>query len=401
MLPLTFLRAHARLLAFGFLMSFCSSFGQTFFVSLFSGEIRAAFALSHGGFGTVYSVGTLASAAALIFGGRLIDRWPLPRFAVAVLLGLSAACLFTAGTAGPVSLAVAIFGLRFFGQGLSTHTSLTAMGRYFERERGRAVALASLGFPLGETILPPLIVAVLALADWRAPWLGAAAFLLVFGLPAAMWLLRERGARGSLRPSGAESPHTDHTLGQALRDPGLYLRLPVLLAPAFISTGLIFHQVHIAASKGWPLALMAGSFSLFAIASVVMVLIGGALVDRVRAYRLVPVFLAPLALACLVLAASDNPVAAPVFFVFLGLNAGLATAVLGGLWPELYGVTHLGAIRAFAQAATVFSTGLAPAALGVLIDGGLAVETIALGCAAYCVAASAVAWLARLPRRLR
>lgn len=401
MLPLTFLRAHARLLAFGFLMSFCSSFGQTFFVSLFGGEIRAAFGLSHGGFGTVYSIGTLASAALLIFGGRLIDYWPLPRFAMAVLAGLSAACLLMAGTGGAASLAFAIFGLRFFGQGLSTHTSLTAMGRYFERERGRAVALASLGFPLSETILPPLIVAVLAVADWRLPWLGAAGFLLVFALPATFWLLRERDGRDPVRVSGAAAPQTDHTLGQALRDAGLYLRLPVLLAPAFISTGLIFHQVHIASTKGWPLALMAGSFGLFAIGSVVMVLIGGALVDRVRAYRLVPVFLAPLALGCLVLAATDNPVAAPIFFVFLGLNAGLTTAVLGGLWPELYGVTHLGAIRAFAQAATVFSTGLAPAALGVLIDGGLAVETIALGAAVYCVIASAVAWTAHLPRRLR
>ena len=391
MLTLAFLRAHVRLLGFGLVMALCSSFGQTFFISLFSAEVRAALGLSHGGFGTLYSLGTLGSAALLVFGGRQIDRWPLALFAGTVLGGLALGCLAMSAAETAAGLALAIFGLRFFGQGLSSHASLTAMARYFERERGRAVALASMGYPLGEAVLPPLAVALLAGAPWRALWIGAAALLLLAALPTVLWLLRGHGARDAALKAAKPDRASDATLSQALRDTGFWLRVPALLAPSFISTGLIFHQVHIAATKGWPMTLMAGSFSLYALGGVGSVLLAGGLVDRFSARRLVSCFLAPLALACLALASGSTLLTAPVFFALLGVGAGTTTAILGSLWAELYGVAHLGAIRAFAQAAMVFSTGLAPAVMGILIDAGVGANAIAMGCAVFCLGASALA----------
>lgn len=395
MLPLTFLRAHGRLLGFGLVMALSSSFGQTFFISLFGAEVRAALGLSHGGFGTIYALGTLGSAALLVFGGRLIDRWPLVLFAGAVLGGLTIACLAMSAVESVAGLALAIFGLRFFGQGLSSHASLTAMARYFERERGRAVAIASLGYPTGEALWPPLVVALLVGFPWRTLWLGAAVVLVLVSLPMVLWLLKGHGARDIALKARSRDGAKDATLGQALRGSQFWLRMPALVAPSFISTGLIFHQVHIAGTKGWPMTLMAGSFSLYAIGGVTSVMLVGGLVDRMTARRLVPFFLAPLASACLALAASDAPYMAPVFFALLGVGAGATTSILGTLWAELYGVAHLGAIRAFAQAASVFSTGLAPAVLGLLIDAGIGVSAIALGCAAYCLGASALAFTAR------
>ena len=395
MLSLSFLRAHGRLLGFGLVMALCSSFGQTFFVSLFSAEVRAALDLSHGGFGTLYSLGTLASAALLIFGGRQIDHWPLVLFAGTVLGGLAVGCLAMSVAESAVGLALAIFALRFFGQGLSSHASLTAMARYFERERGRAVAIASLGHPIGEAALPLLVVALLAIMSWRDLWVGAAAILILAALPMTIWLLQGHGARdAALGARGAER-ESDATLSQALRDGAFWLRMPALLAPSFISTGLIFHQVHIAADKGWTMTLMAGSFSLYALGSVGSVLIAGGLVDRYSARRLVPFFLAPLAFGCLALASGTAPQTAPIFFALLGIGAGATTAILGSLWAEQYGVAHLGAIRAFAQAAMVFSTGLAPAFMGLLIDAGVGADAMAAGCAVYCLAASMLAGSAR------
>ncbi len=390
MIPIAFVRAHGRLLGFGLVMALSSSFGQTFFISLFGGEIRAAFGLTHGEFGTLYSLGTLASATLLVFGGRLIDRWPLALFAWTVLGGLALGCLALSAAESAAAVALAVFGLRFFGQGLSSHASLTAMARYFERERGRAVAMASLGYPIGEAIFPPLVVALLVGVPWRTLWLAAAAVLLLAALPLTIWLLKGHGARDDALRAAGPSRARDATLGQVLRDDRFWLSMPALLAPSFISTGLVFHQVYIAATKGWPMTLMAGSFSLYALGSVGSVMLAGGLVDRFGARRLVPFFLAPLVLACLTLASSDAPYTAPAFFALLGVGAGATTAILGTLWAELYGVTHLGAIRAFAQAAMVFSTGLAPACLGILIDAGVGIDAIALGCALYCLGASAL-----------
>ena len=410
MLPLSLLRAHGRLIAFGFFMCFCSSLGQTFFIALFGGEIRRTFDLSDGDFGSIYSMGTLISAAVLVWLGRLIDRVPLAAFAAATLVGLSAMCLLMglAGTLAPqwgaVLLLPAIFGLRLFGQGLASHSAIVAMGRYFSAERGRAVSLASLGHTLGDAFLPGLVVAALAVAAWQTIWAGAGLALLALS-PLVFVLLKGQRARDAAlqarrRAGFAGDAAADWALAAVLRDSGLWLRLPALLAPSFIFTGLIFHQVHLAETKGWPLALLAGSYLVFAAASVTTLLIGGLLVDRFTARRLVTLFLAPLAMACLVLAFSDATVAVPLFMGLLGVNAGITGVLLGALWAELYGTAHLGAIRAFGQAAMVFSSGLAPAFMGVLIDLGFAIERIAAGAALYCLLAAALARLAERPRKV-
>lgn len=405
MLPIKFLRTHWQLLAFGWMMSFCSSFGQTYFISIFGGLIRSDFGLSHSAYGTCYSAGTLSSACVLLWAGRLIDRKSLTVFSLGAIGGLAIAATVMAGVTGALSLTLAFFALRFFGQGLMTHAAMTAMGRYFSVERGRAVSFAALGHVIGEAVLPLAAVTIMAFMPWRGVWLMSSGFLFLCAMPAVFLLLRgsaapradtnRRWSPASAAPvtqvvrSNPQAGH-DLALSDALRDAGLYLRLPVLLAPSFISTGLIFHQVHIGTAKGWSLTLIASSLSVFAVGSFAMMIVAGPLVDRFSARRLVPFCLTPLALACLILALSHGTPGALAFFGLLGVGSGLTAVMLGAIWAELYGVTHLGAIRAFGAAAMVFSSGLAPVAMGFMIDWGWSVDAIALGCALYCVAAAAI-----------
>ncbi|MEM7169775.1 MAG: MFS transporter [Pseudomonadota bacterium] len=393
MLSLSFFRANGRLIAFGVFMCFCSSMGQTFFISLFGGEIRAAFGISHGTFGSLYAVGTLASAATIIWFGRLVDRWPLGVYGALVLAGLAVMCFLMSQVWSLVALTLTIYGLRLFGQGLAVHTAITAMARYFEAERGRAVSIASLGNTLGEALLPPLVVLAFVVMDWRFVWALGGIGLVVL-LPTIFILLKGQKERDSAlkaqrQQSGAAA--RDRNLKQALKDPVLWLLLPALFAPSFIFTGLIFHQVYLAESKGWPLSLLAGSYSIMAAASVLSLILSGWLVDRVTARRLVPWFLLPLGLACVALAFQDGFWVAPVFMALFGLNTGLAAVITGAIWAELYGVSHLGAIRAFGQAVMVFSSGLAPAILGLLIDVGINLDDLAGLMFFYCVLVSLLA----------
>jgi sugar phosphate permease len=377
-------------------MCFASSFGQTFFISLFGGQIREAFNLSHGEFGTVYATATMLSAATLVWAGRLIDGMPLARFAVGVLLGLAAMSLLMGAAWSVAALGIAIYGLRLFGQGLASHTGITAMARYFEAERGRAIGIASLGHPLGEFLLPFMVVAAFAVIGWRGLWTGTG-IVLIAAAPLVFFLLRghiarDQALRARRRVDSADA--SDRTLGGVLRDPGFWLRVPALIAPSFIFTGLIFHQVHLAETKGWPLELLAASFTLYAVGSVVMMIATGSAVDHFSAHRLMPWFLAPLTAACLVLFATNSPLAAPVFLGLLGLNGGVSHVLKGALWAELYGTSHLGAIRSFDHAMMVFSSGVAPAAMGLLIDGGVTIETIAITAAIWCAGASVLAAVA-------
>jgi hypothetical protein len=68
-----FLSNNASWLAAGVLLTFVSSFGQTFFISIFGGQIRTEFGLSHAAWGGIYSLGTTASAIVMIWSGVLSD----------------------------------------------------------------------------------------------------------------------------------------------------------------------------------------------------------------------------------------------------------------------------------------------------------------------------------------
>jgi len=393
------IRRGTALIGFGGFMCLLSSVGQTYFIALFSADMRAAFDLSHGGFGLIYMIGTIASGATLILFGRIVDHLSMNISTFIVLLGLAVVATFTGLVWSPVALAFAIYGLRLFGQGMSTHVGITAMARYFDRFRGRAISIASLGHAVGVALSPAFVVLLVTHFHWRDAWFVTAGIVVVL-IPLGPLLL---GRMGWQRPdqeiSAASSVPgrpgvVDLTFGEVLRDAGLWLRLPALLAPSFISTGFFFHQLHLADSKGWDIDVMAYSFSAFAFATVAGLIIGGALVDALSARRLVSLFLTPLALSCLLLWVSDAPLIAPFFLGLMGFGAGLTQVLLGALWAELYGVRHIGAIRSFATAMMVFSTGLAPFVMGFAIDRGVSMDTIAIWSAIYCLGSSLFSTLA-------
>jgi MFS family permease len=273
-----------KLLAAGFLLAFASSFGQTFFIALFGGEIRAEFGLSHRAFGSIYSLATLASGVLMLWVGAALDRVSLRSYAAAAVAALAAACLLMAVIDTPWLLMVALFGLRLAGQGMMSHASITGMARAFLRHRGKAIALATLGHPAGEAVLPILAVSAAAAFGWRNVWLGAAG-VLVLAFPLLSRLL---GRGDKLRPvaSGATAGQAEarsYTRAAMLRDGRFYLLMPALIGPSFIVTGLFFHQVHLTEAKGWELSWFATCFAAYAAASTAALMLAGTLIDRLGA----------------------------------------------------------------------------------------------------------------------
>ncbi len=403
---LHFLAQHPRFLTFGALAAFFSSFGQTFFIALFGGVWRADFGLSHGSYGAIYSAATLASGACLIWLGKKIDRVDLRRYTVLVCLGLTAACLFTAVVPTGWLLLPAFFLLRLTGQGLMSHVSTVAMARYFEATRGKAISLASLGYPLGEAVFPAIAVGLIAALGWRLSWGVFGGLLLVGLVPLMLWLLRGHDAREQARrddaaAAAARRDDRSWALAQVLRDPVFYPLILCMLAPAFIITGLFFHQVHLAETKGWSLEWLATCFAGFAAAQVAASLSLGALADRTGAIRLLPFYLPLLGLATLVLALSDHPAAAAAYLVLAGLSAGSSFILLGAVFAELYGTGHLGAIRSVVQACMVFATAGAPGLFGWLLDVGVGFQAISIGCAGYVGVAVLLLGLLQPPLRAR
>lgn len=393
---LNFVLGDRRLIGFGMLLTAVAGFGNTFFIGLFGNDIRAAFGLSHGDFGLIYTIASLLSGLCLPWLGRKIDHLDLRIYTSLIFGGLAAGASSLSLASSIPILASALFILRLAGPALMGHTAVTSMGRYFGGNRGKAIGVALLGQPLGEAVLPILAITVVAAFGWRATWMAAGAFVGLICLPLMRWLLRDHAGRHARIVSSAEAVGSG-TSGrswsrrEALRHWHFYVITLSLFLSYFIVTGLLFHQAHLAESKGWSLAWVAYCFLAFAAAKVAAVLIAGALIDRFSAKFLMPFFLLPLGLSLLILAVFDHPAFAALYLFGAGLSAGLCITIAGAIWAEIYGVRHLGAIRSMAQSVTFVSSALAPVVMGGLFDRGISVATVALACASSIVAASALA----------
>ncbi len=380
---LELLRQQGPLLGFGALFCFASSFGQTFFIAVFGGALRTEFGLGHGAFGAAYSVATLASAATLIWLGRLVDQVPVARLTAATVLGLAFACLLMSFAQGPLMLALAFYGLRLAGQGMATHIAFSTLAKRFTAARGRAISIATLGIPLSEVLMPPLGVAVLELG-WRWGWRGFAAILLLVVLPTLLALIgRADRPDAAADPGSAAPPVPSRRQSEVLRERRFWLLLPGILAPAIIVTGIFFHQVHIVGAKGWSLSLFAATFTVYAVGSVASSLASGWAIDRYGAARPLLVFPLLLASGCLLLAVGTSFLVAISMMLCFGLASGGQSTAVNALWAELYGTAHLGAIRSLAMALSVFGSALSPIVFGAVFDRGVPVEGLAAAAACY------------------
>lgn len=388
---LRFIRDNAPFLAVGILLTFLSSFGQTFFIAVFGGDIRMAFGLSNGDWGLIYMAGTGASAVVMLFAGGLVDRFRVRTIGVAVVGFLALACLAMAFNPYAVALPLVIFALRFFGQGMVSHLAVVAMARWFIATRGRALAVASLGFMLAEAVMPLTLVWLKGFVPWQTLWIGAAVFAVLM-MPVLFRLLRlERTPQASADQNDAAGMDNKHwTRAEALRHPLFWALVPaIMFFPAF-STAFWFHQVHFTTIKGWEhLSLVAvlplGTLTFFAFTFVY-----GWAIDRFGAGRLVPVYLLPLCVGFTLHWYAPTVAWSAAGIILMGMAGGGQATLLAAVWAEYYGTRNIGSIKSAVAAVMVLGSALGPGVSGWLIDHGAGFEQQMLGFAALFLFASLI-----------
>ena len=366
-------------LSLGLFLIFSSSVGQTFFISLFSGEIRNAFNLSHGMFGILYSVATLTSATLFFWLGKLTDQFNLTVLGL-ITLGILSGFSFLLSSAETLHiLFLSLLGLRLFGQSMISHIAVTAMARWFSKKRGRALSIALMGHPIGEALLPSLITFFLFQYTWREIWVGIGTCIIIIFLPLVYWLGRH------LKSNNHDSSNSGLTKSkkklidswnrsQVLKDLRFYQVLPGLLASPFIVTGVFFHQIHLIETKSWSITLLASSYPFFALSVIGVTFGAGWIIDRFGTVHLLRFFLLPLAFGLIIIAGTDKAFAIPIFMILMGASAGSATIVISTLWVELYGINYLGSIRSMFFSMVVLATSVSPALMGLLLDIGITLE---------------------------
>ena len=396
------IREHLPLVALGALLTFSSSFGQTFYVALFNQSVQAELGLTEAGIGAWYMVATLASALTLPWAGRLIDRMDLRLLLAVVFAGLAAGGLLLSQAAAIPALVLAYYLLRLSGQGMMGQMSGVVLARYIEQGRGLALGIAPLGVFGGQIVLPG--AAVLGAVwlggsvqgGWRLAWIGSAAVVALLLLPLGLALLRGHGVRHArylqgLRDddaraaAGTDGPavRPSRTRAQVVRDWRFWCLVLTASCTGFVATAILFHQGWVVARMGLNLGHWASGLAVFSLAAATASPSFGWLVDRIGVRRCTPV----PALLCLassaILTLWHDLAGMYATLAVLGVANGASFVTFTPLWVELYGPRHLGAIKSLVSAFAVAATAAAPALLGLVIAQRLGLAGFGLSCSLY------------------
>ena len=387
-----------KVIVFGFIFTFFSSFGQSFFLGIFNTSIRETLSITHGQFGSIYASATLCSSLLLIWVGKKIDDINIFRFAIYVTLLLSFSCFFFSKISSIVFLFIAIFLMRFSGQGMMSHTATTTVSRYFTKSRGRALSICWFGLSSAEFILPVLMVFLLSLTTWQNIWTVIALLILVFLQIASLFLVRT--FKLDTRESTEGEEFKEENIKQwkrieVIKDYKFYIVSMNMLAMPWIATGVFVYQSFITESKNWGPFVIAQSFMSYSVFSVITLLISGFLIDKFTSRKLLIFMNIPLFLSTFVIIYFDAQFTAFIFLGLIGISNGLANVLGSSTWAEVYGVKHIGSIKALTTALMVFSTAFGTALFGILIDIGFSIEKIAIISALYILISFILLFLVR------
>ena len=369
-----------KVILFGFIFTFFSSFGQSYFLGLFNSSIRDALSITHGQFGSIYASATLCSSLLLIWVGKKIDDVNIFKFALFVIILLSFACFFFSKVSSIFLLFIAIFLMRFSGQGMMSHTASTTISRYFTRTRGRALSISWFGLSSAEFIMPILMVYLLTIIDWQNLWLIFSITVLII-LPIASFLLIKNLNLDSRETSDENIKEVEikqWSRREVIKDYRFYIISLNMLAMPWIFTGFAVFQSFVQTSKGWGPYVIAQSFMSYSILSVLTLFLSGFLIDKFTSRKLLIYMNIPLLFSVVVLYFFDTPITAFLFLGLVGISNGFANILGSSTWAELYGVKYLGSIKALTTALMVFATAFGTALFGLLIDLGFTVGDIAL-----------------------
>ena len=381
------LSLNKKVILFGFIFTFFSSFGQSFFLGLFNAPIRNELDISHGQFGAIYATATICSSLLLIWVGKKIDDYKLLYYSLFVVLLLAASSLIFSFIINIHLLAIGIFLMRFSGQGLMSHTSTTAISRYFEKSRGKALSIIWFGLSTAEFILPVLTTYLIFLYSWRSVWQGIALLIMIL-LPIVIYKCIKTinlESREGDKSKNKKYEIKNWTRMEVIKDYKFYIVSLNMLAGPWIITGIFIYQSFISDAKLWSSFAIPKAFMFYSVTSIFSLILSGFLVDKYTSRKLMPLINIPLLLSMISLVIFKHELSAFIFLGLIGITNGLANVLGSSTWAEIYGVKYIGSIKALTTALMVFSTAFGTALFGILIDQGFLIENIALISGSYIV----------------
>ena len=368
-----------KVIIFGFIFTFFSSFGQSFFLGLFNESIRNELNITHGQFGSIYASATLLSGIILIWVGKKIDDFNVLKFSYFGISLLTISTFAFSKINSITFLFIAILLMRFSGQGMMSHTASTTISRYFTNTRGKALSTGWFGLSTAEFLMPVTIIYALTIMDWRNIWIIISVSIILFLPLVSYFLVKE------VKLSSREDDNEDikenikqWKRSEVIKDYRFIIIALNMLAMPWIATGIFVYQSFILSAKNWGEYTIAQSFMVYSIASVLTLFVAGYLIDKFTSRKLLIYMNIPFLISLLILFYFQSPVSSFFFLGLIGVSNGFANVLGSSTWAELYGVEFIGSIKALTTALMVFSTAFGTAFFGLMIDFDFSIEQISM-----------------------
>ena len=312
---------------------------------------------------TGFLIGSASGAVASSLTGWLVDRYG-PRVVVAL---------------GGVGLAGALIGLStiqepwhfwtFFGlargsviAGVEIGSSV-AIAKWFVRQRGRTLAVKSMGQRSGQVVLPIVSFLIMDASDWRTAYVALSGFACLAIIGPALLLMRSqpedhgmlpdgttdlRNTRGDRGPQARVVEEESWTLREARSTRAFWLITVFLICTPFVQGATNLHMAPIFHDRGLSEGQAVAIVSIFGMSSVSSILPTGFIMERVHV-RLGAMVQAVLVLATMVLLlvpAGGFPLAV-LWAIIFGVAAGMRNVIEVLLLANYFGRASLGAIKGF------------------------------------------------------
>ena len=392
---ISFIYAKFYILLFGILQIFFTAPGQTFLIALFVDSIFNSLTLSLSMFAGIYSASTLLASLFLNPAGRLVDQWPLKRSLLISVLCFSTGCFVLAFSVNLWGVFLGFFILRLFGQGVFGLIASTTLTKKFEKNRGKALGVMTLGIPLSELIYPTLALFLLSRIGWRFSFVVFGVGTALMMIPVQRYLIHyskldkkgfidgedhDSDKMNSYRATlYTKSNEISYTLKSCLKDYRFYLALLSSTVPPVVMTGIFFHQASLFSEHGWLMDLAASGLASYAIFKAIFSVYSGSLVDRHGPWPYFVLQIILMSVATFLAALGGHYFVLLSYFSLYGAALGMGTPVLNVIWANFYGVNHMGSIKGFIGTIRNGVTALAPLPIAVAMDCGIGISKIFLG----------------------
>lgn len=357
----------------------------SFFITPMRDDLGWSFAALSWGFTLRLAV---AGASGPIL-GVMLDRFG-PRILGAVaglVAGISVLALALVESVWAFYALFALSGLTGFGAPMGQLMTTVPVAKWFQANRGRAMAIAGIGLPLGTSAMIPILALMIDEFGWRTAWAMLGAFVILMTVPLCLIFMRKDPESVGMHPDGnpraleefaaaqakagrnSVATAEDWTGAQALRSRVFWMVLMATASMSIVLPGTVVYRVSYWEDVGLAPGEIALATSLDPLSVTVTALLVGFIAERMqtRYLGLIGGLIVAASMLWMVFA-RDSIWFMVAYSLTWGIGMGFNITVSNIVWPNYFGRRYLGTIRGLIFPVSVGASAASAPIFAVLLD---------------------------------